>query len=116
GLGAGRPGRGGAGLGARPPARPAGRRPDDRGPADRRRHRVGVRDGEAERGRRARGDRRRVLVSSIAPPFPAPTARRGPIEWARGWIEIYATTMRIATAQQFPDRGPNHNSPIWWIG
>ena len=91
-----------------PPARPAGRRPDDRGPADRRRHRARLRVGEAGRRRgrdRGAGDR---PMTSVATPLPAPVPRRGPIEWLRGWFDIYTTTMRIAIAEQFQYRVANY--------
>jgi ABC-2 type transport system permease protein len=47
-------------------------------------------------------------MTSIAPPFPAPSPRRGPIAWLRGWIDIYATAMRIAVAEQFQYRVANY--------
>ena len=47
-------------------------------------------------------------MSSVAAPLPAPTPRRGPIAWARGWIDIYATAMRIAVATQFQYRVANY--------
>jgi ABC-2 type transport system permease protein len=47
-------------------------------------------------------------VSSIAPSLPGRAARRGPIAWLRGWVDIYATTMRIAVAEQFQYRVANY--------
>ena len=47
-------------------------------------------------------------MSSVASPLPAPTPRRGPIAWARGWFDIYTTSMRIAVATQFQYRVANY--------
>ena len=47
-------------------------------------------------------------MTSVATPLPAPVPRRGPIEWLRGWIDIYTTTMRIAIAEQFQYRVANY--------
>jgi ABC-2 type transport system permease protein len=47
-------------------------------------------------------------MTSVATPLPAPAPRRGPIEWLRGWFDIYTTTMRIAVAEQFQYRVANY--------
>jgi viologen exporter family transport system permease protein len=47
-------------------------------------------------------------VTSVSAPLPAPAARRGAIAWLRGWVDIYATTMRIAVAEQFQYRVANY--------
>jgi viologen exporter family transport system permease protein len=47
-------------------------------------------------------------MTAVAGPLPAPTQPHGPIAWLRGWIDIYATTMRIAVAEQFQYRVANY--------
>src|SRR6187549_3956627 len=47
-------------------------------------------------------------MTSVATPLPAPAPRRGPVEWIRGWFDIYTTTMRIAVAEQFQYRVANY--------
>ena len=87
------------------PARPAGRRPDDRGSADRRRHRERLRDRATGRWHGGRGTHgSRLVVTAVASPAP----RRGPIAWARGWFDIYTTSMRIAVVTQFQYRVANY--------
>jgi len=47
-------------------------------------------------------------MTSVATRLPGPARRRGPVEWIKGWFDIYTTTMRIAVAEQFQYRVANY--------